>query len=65
MALATRNPAHFIAAIREFLERGIPTFCICLGHQLLALASGAKTLKMKFGHHGANHPVATWIPARC
>ncbi len=48
---------YAIAAIREFLEQGIPTFGICLGHQLLALASGAKTLKMKFGHHGANHPV--------
>jgi len=48
---------YAIAAIREFLERGIPVFGICLGHQLLALASGAKTLKMKFGHHGANHPV--------
>ncbi len=48
---------YAIAAIREFLERGVPTFGICLGHQLLALASGARTLKMKFGHHGANHPV--------
>lgn len=48
---------YAIAAIREFLDRGLPTFGICLGHQLLALASGAKTLKMKFGHHGANHPV--------
>lgn len=48
---------YAITAIREFLERGIPTFGICLGHQLLALASGAKTQKMKFGHHGANHPV--------
>ena len=48
---------YAIAAIGEFLERGIPTFGICLGHQLLALASGAQTLKMKFGHHGANHPV--------
>ncbi len=48
---------YAIAAIREFLESGIPVFGICLGHQLLALASGAKTLKMKFGHHGANHPV--------
>ncbi|EKE17669.1 MAG: hypothetical protein ACD_10C00328G0002 [uncultured bacterium] len=48
---------YAIAAIREFLERRIPVFGICLGHQLLALASGAKTLKMKFGHHGANHPV--------
>jgi len=48
---------YAVAAIREFLARGIPTFGICLGHQLLALASGAKTMKMKFGHHGANHPV--------
>lgn len=48
---------YAITAIREFLERGVPIFGICLGHQLLALASGAKTLKMKFGHHGANHPV--------
>src|SRR5271163_2555543 len=44
-------------AIARFLETEIPIFGICLGHQLLALASGAKTLKMKFGHHGANHPV--------
>ncbi|HJV27600.1 MAG TPA: glutamine-hydrolyzing carbamoyl-phosphate synthase small subunit [Aromatoleum sp.] len=48
---------YAIAAIREFLSRGIPTFGICLGHQLMALASGARTVKMKFGHHGANHPV--------
>jgi len=48
---------YAIAAIREFLARGVPTFGICLGHQLLALASGARTMKMKFGHHGANHPV--------
>jgi carbamoyl-phosphate synthase small subunit len=48
---------YAIAAIREILESGIPVFGICLGHQLLALASGAKTVKMKFGHHGANHPV--------
>jgi carbamoyl-phosphate synthase small subunit len=48
---------YAIEAIREFLERGIPIFGICLGHQLLALAGGAKTEKMKFGHHGANHPV--------
>ena len=48
---------YAIAAIHEFLARGIPTYGICLGHQLLALASGAKTMKMKFGHHGANHPV--------
>ncbi|MBN9695337.1 MAG: glutamine-hydrolyzing carbamoyl-phosphate synthase small subunit [Zoogloea sp.] len=48
---------YAIAAIQEILAKRIPTFGICLGHQLLALASGAKTLKMKFGHHGANHPV--------
>jgi len=46
-----------IEDIRSFLDTGIPIFGICLGHQLLALASGAKTSKMKFGHHGANHPV--------
>lgn len=48
---------YAIRAIRELLELGIPIFGICLGHQLLSLASGAKTVKMKFGHHGANHPV--------
>ncbi len=48
---------YAITAIRACLETNIPVFGICLGHQLLALASGAKTLKMKFGHHGANHPV--------
>ena len=48
---------YAIAAIKEFVARKIPTFGICLGHQLLALASGAKTLKMGHGHHGANHPV--------
>ena len=48
---------YAIKAIRELLAVGMPTFGICLGHQLLALASGAKTVKMKFGHHGANHPV--------
>jgi carbamoyl-phosphate synthase small subunit len=48
---------YAIAAIREFLAKGLPVFGICLGHQLLALAAGAKTEKMKFGHHGANHPV--------
>ena len=48
---------YAIAAIRRFLALGIPTFGICLGHQLLGLAVGGRTLKMKFGHHGANHPV--------
>ncbi|MFM1956585.1 MAG: carbamoyl-phosphate synthase, small chain [Pseudomonadota bacterium] len=48
---------YAISAIKQIVETGIPTFGICLGHQLLALASGAKTVKMKFGHHGANHPV--------
>jgi carbamoyl-phosphate synthase small subunit len=48
---------YAIAATRTIIERGTPTFGICLGHQILALASGAKTFKMKFGHHGANHPV--------
>ena len=48
---------YAITAAREFLAAKLPTFGICLGHQILGLASGAKTLKMKFGHHGANHPV--------
>ena len=48
---------YAINAIKTLVDTGIPTFGICLGHQLLALASGAKTMKMKFGHHGANHPV--------
>jgi carbamoyl-phosphate synthase small subunit len=48
---------YAIEATREFLDAKIPLFGICLGHQLMALALGAKTLKMKFGHHGANHPV--------
>ncbi len=48
---------YAIAAIQAFLDAGLPVFGICLGHQLLALAAGAKTEKMKFGHHGANHPV--------
>jgi carbamoyl-phosphate synthase small subunit len=48
---------YAIAAVSELIDSGIPTFGICLGHQILALASGAKTFKMKFGHHGANHPV--------
>ncbi|MGA0613073.1 glutamine-hydrolyzing carbamoyl-phosphate synthase small subunit [Caldimonas sp. KR1-144] len=48
---------YAIEATRTLIDTGIPTFGICLGHQILALASGAKTFKMKFGHHGANHPV--------
>jgi carbamoyl-phosphate synthase small subunit len=48
---------YAIDAIREIVDGGMPTFGICLGHQLLGLASGGRTLKMKFGHHGANHPV--------
>jgi carbamoyl-phosphate synthase small subunit len=48
---------YAIDAIKEILDKDLPMFGICLGHQLLSLASGAKTLKMKFGHHGANHPV--------
>jgi len=48
---------YAIRATRTLVDRGLPTFGICLGHQILALASGAKTFKMKFGHHGANHPV--------
>ena len=48
---------YAIEAIRTLVDKGVPTFGICLGHQLLGLASGAKTEKMKFGHHGANHPV--------
>ena len=48
---------YAIAAAREFIDSGIPVFGICLGHQIMALSAGAKTFKMKFGHHGANHPV--------
>jgi carbamoyl-phosphate synthase small subunit len=48
---------YAIEAIREIVDTGLPVFGICLGHQLLGLASGARTMKMKFGHHGANHPV--------
>ena len=48
---------YAIRAVQEIVESGMPTFGICLGHQLMALAAGAKTFKMKFGHHGANHPV--------
>jgi len=49
--------AYAIEAIRKIVDTGLPVFGICLGHQLLGLASGARTVKMKFGHHGANHPV--------
>jgi carbamoyl-phosphate synthase small subunit len=49
--------AYAIEAAREFMTRKLPVFGICLGHQIMGLASGAKTMKMKFGHHGANHPV--------
>jgi carbamoyl-phosphate synthase small subunit len=48
---------YAISATQTFLQTGLPLFGICLGHQILALASGASTYKMKFGHHGANHPV--------
>jgi carbamoyl-phosphate synthase small subunit len=48
---------YAIEATRTLIDKGLPTFGICLGHQIMALASGAKTFKMKFGHHGANHPV--------
>jgi carbamoyl-phosphate synthase small subunit len=48
---------YAIEATRELVDAGYPTFGICLGHQIMALAAGAKTFKMKFGHHGANHPV--------
>jgi carbamoyl-phosphate synthase small subunit len=48
---------YAIEAARTLIESGLPTFGICLGHQIMALASGARTFKMKFGHHGANHPV--------
>ena len=52
------GPCYYaIAAAKEIIEKGVPTFGICLGHQIMGLAAGAKTLKMKFGHHGANHPV--------
>lgn len=55
---------YAIRAIQEILAAKVPVFGICLGHQLLALASGAKTIKMKFGHHGANHPVQDLVTQR-
>ena len=55
---------YAIAASRTIIETGTPTFGICLGHQIMALASGAKTFKMKFGHHGANHPVIDLVTGR-
>jgi carbamoyl-phosphate synthase small subunit len=52
------EPCNYaIKAVRELMDTGLPTFGICLGHQIMALACGARTFKMKFGHHGANHPV--------
>ena len=55
---------YAIAAIRKIVDSGMPVFGICLGHQLLGLACGARTLKMKFGHHGANHPVQALATGR-
>ncbi len=55
---------YSVPVIRALLDRKIPTFCICLGHQMLALAIGAKTAKMKQGHHGANHPVMDYTTSK-
>jgi carbamoyl-phosphate synthase small subunit len=55
---------YAISAIRDFIAARMPTFGICLGHQLLGLAAGARTAKMKFGHHGANHPVIDLVSGR-
>ena len=56
---------YAIEAIGSLVDKHVPTFGICLGHQLLGLASGAKTVKMKFGHHGANHRCVRSIPGAC
>ena len=55
---------YAIQSIKKLVDEGVPIFGICLGHQLLALALGAKTMKMKFGHHGANHPVKAVVDGR-
>jgi carbamoyl-phosphate synthase small subunit len=55
---------YAVDAIAKVIDAGIPVFGICLGHQLLSLASGARTEKMKFGHHGANHPVQELVSGR-
>jgi carbamoyl-phosphate synthase small subunit len=55
---------YAIEAIRRIIDTGLPVFGICLGHQLMGLASGARTIKMKFGHHGANHPVLEIVTGR-
>ena len=55
--MAQADAEYGNVVLQEFLETDVPVFGICLGHQLLGLASGAQTVKMKFGHHGANHPV--------
>jgi carbamoyl-phosphate synthase small subunit len=56
--------AYSVPVIKALLDRKIPMFCICLGHQMLALAIGAKTMKMKQGHHGANHPVMDYTTSK-
>ena len=55
---------YAIQAIRDLIAAGLPVFGICLGHQLLGLACGGRTVKMKFGHHGANHPVVDMVSGR-
>ena len=56
---------YAIEATRKFLDQKLPVFGICLGHQIMGLAVGGKTVKMKTGHHGANHPCRTWRPSAC